>query len=730
MTLRKPLLASACIFCSMASLPQAQASDMTVDLTQRSGPLKKGGLGTLFGISTIAGGPPSNLIGNTIMNTTASQGRVSDKGSNPYSTDSIAPLIRGKGIRLMCRLNDLLPGFPYAWNGLAYWDQQVTAAIHDITDNYQDVVYAVEVLNEPDAQLNNTAFNSDPMVQGSTYNARINWLWTHTVQEIRAINPTLKVMGPNYLNYLPATNGADQQKMQDFLTNAIQTGTSPDVIGWHSLLTPEPSDIGKSLSNYRTLESQLSVPNAPLPVSIDEYGVNDGTFEGVPGHVAKYWAEMERDKIDFGGEGVYTNYSQLGNTLRYPWQTGQSTLAPNGGWYMLNWYNQMRGQYVPVSAASTRYDQAYDGVASWDASTKTATVILGGSNDDADIHVNGLGSVGLGNFVRVRVDATFWSVDPNQGDTTLERGGDPQGSTYNIFDGNLPVSGGNIDIPLHKIDASNGYRILITAAGSADSYPTKYEAEGAYLRQAALQAGAKDNLASNNAYVDGITKPNSSATFNVTVPNAGIYMMYVRYANGTGNTATQKLTVNGENQGAVTYAATNGGANAEFDFTTKRVALNAGANTIRLAKDTGSAALDYIDVRPDTHRYQAAYAFTGDATPHSFVDEYILPDYIGGLNNYDSYVEYAIDAPRGGTYSLNIAYGNGLGDAVDNLIVNTMPVSAVTLPTTGGFLSPADPRTVEKVVTVPVTLNQGVNRVRLQKETNFAEFDYVTLTLP
>ncbi len=729
MTHRMPLLASAFLFLSVAALPPANASDMTIDLTQRNGALKKGGLGTLFGISTIAGGTPSNLISNTIVNITASQGRASDNGSNPYSTDSIAPLIRGKGIRLMCRLNDLLPGFPYRWNGLANWDQQVTTAIQDISDNYPDVVYAVEVLNEPDAQLNNTAFNNDPAVQGSTYNARINWLWTHTVQEIRSITPTLKVMGPNYLSYLPATKGADQQKMQDFLLNAIQTGTSPDIIGWHSLLTPDPADIGRSLNNYRTLEAQLGVPNAPLPVSIDEYGVNDGTFEGVPGSVVKYWAEMERDKIDFGGEGVYTNYSQLGNTLRYPWQTGQSTLEPNGGWYMLNWYNQMAGEYVPVSSASTRYDQAYDGVASWDPNTKTATVLLGGSDDDADIHVNGLGSVGLGNFVRVRVDSTVWTVDPNQGDRTIERGGDPENSTYNIFDGNLPLRGGNIDIPLHRIDRKNGYRILITAAGNADAYPTKYEAESAYLRQANIQTGSRNNLASGNAYVSGMTKPNSSATFNVTVLDTGIYWMYVRYANATGGTAEQKLTVNGEDQGSVIYAATKGGANSEFAFTEKRVVLNAGTNAIRLAKQNGNAALDYIDVRPDTHRYQAVYAFFGNTTPRSFQSEYILPDYVGGLNGYDAYVEFAVDAPRSGTYNLNVAYGNGLGDAVDNLIVNQMPVGAVTLPATGSFLFPGDPRLAEKVVTVPVTLNEGINRVRLQKQTNFAELDYVALTL-
>ena len=108
-------LTVAIAFAGLVGVPTAFATDMTVDLTKVGAPLKKGGLGTLFGVSTIAGGLPTNLLQNTILHTTASQGLPSQNGSNPYSTDSIAPQLRGKGIGLMCRLNDLLPGFPYTW---------------------------------------------------------------------------------------------------------------------------------------------------------------------------------------------------------------------------------------------------------------------------------------------------------------------------------------------------------------------------------------------------------------------------------------------------------------------------------------------------------------------------------------------------------------------------------------------------------------------------------------
>ncbi len=709
----------------------AHASQMTVDLAKPGAPLKKGGLGTLFGITTIAGGTPANHVDGTILHITASQGLASQNGSNPYSTDSIAPLIRGKGIGLMCRLNDLLPGFPYTWLGLAMWDSDVKAAIQDITANYPDVVYGVEVLNEPDQQLNNTAFNTDPLVQGSTYNDRINWLWTHTVQEIRAINPALKLMGPNYLSYLPNSGvAADQAKMQAFLQNAIATGTSLDIIGWHSLLTNEPADIGKSLTAYRQLESQLSVPHAPLPVSIDEYGVNDGTFEGVPGHVVQYWAEMERDGIDFGGEGVYTNYSQLGNTLRYPWQTGQKTMKPNGGWYMLRWYHDMQGVSVPVSPASTRYDQAYDGVASWDASHKMVTLIFGGSDDDADITFNGLGALGLGGKVRVRLESTVWTVDPYQSDTTVERGGDPETGTYSIFDEQMPVSGGSLTIPVHKISKANGYRIVITAAAPADTYPTKYEAEAATLKDASVVSS--EPLASGQEYVGPLSKSDSLITFKVSAKKRGIYRMNLRYANKGDDPATQTVMVNGKQQGEVSYVPTEGGPQKEWAFTYKRVALEAGTNTITLKRLDGAAALDYIDVRMDTHRYQAAYAFLNGATARPFFEQYITNDFVGAINNVGSYVEYSIDAPMDGTYNLNIAYANNIAgtDSVNDLSVNGASQGSAILPPTNGWLGdPHDPREFEQVVTVPVTLAAGRNVVRLQKVAGYAEEDYVTLTL-
>ena len=704
-------------------------SNMTVDLTKRGAPLKKGGLGSLFGVGTVGAPVPAQLLDHSILWITSHQGHPGATGSDPFSTDAVAPIIRGTDIKMMCRLSDLLPGFePYGWNGLAFWDSQVTAAIQDITANYADVVYAIEIFNEPDREWYSAAFASDPAVQGAGVDARINWLWTHTVEEIRALNPKLKIMGPNYQSYLPeySAHVDDQTRMQNFMQNALSTNTLPDIVGWHSLYNNEPADIGHSLGFYRKLEAQLDIPNAPLPISINEYGVNNGAFEGIPGKAVQFWGEMERDGIDFGGEGVYTNYGELGNTLRYPWNVGQKAAQPNGGWYMQNWYNQMRGVYVPVSAASTRYDLAYDGVASYDSVSNSVTVILGGSDDDADITFKGLDQVGLGGAVRVRVEATLWTVDANQADQRSERGGDPQIATYNLIDATM--SGGNLTVPIHKIDHNNGYRIVISPIAPADVYPTKYEAEKSMLRKAYIQFAGTN--VSGERYVDGLAEHGASVTFSVNVPIAGIYLLNARYATASAEPASQSVSVNGASQGEIAYAPTMGGPAQEFDFASKRVVLSAGLNQLKLAFNTGNVALDYIDVRPDTHRYQAAYAETNAATLYSYLYESLAPDYVGGLNDNSAYVNFAIDAPRAGDYTLDVNYANGInsGDAIDDVYVNGINTGQILFPYTGSFIGGVDPRTAEQTTTTRVALNAGLNFVRLQKNTLYAEIDYATIT--
>lgn len=705
----------------------AASSVVTVDLNQRSGRLKKAGLGTLFGITTMPA-TPKDLSAQTQVFLSAHQ---QDANGAPYpsSTDNVAPTLDGTDIRMVGRLNDLVGGWPYDWKTLDAWMNRVDAAVRRMLP-YKHLFFALAPFNEPDNKFQGN-FMSDPAVQGGSYDERVNWLWTQVVRRIRSIDASLKIMGPNYEHYNPWEDASRQPRMRNFLINARDTGTVPDIIGWHSL-GASPGDVPECLTKYfRPLENELNLPGRPKPITIEEYGPGSGDFEGVPGTMVKHWAEFERYGIDYGSMGIYTNPGLLGNTLR---RTQGQGLKPNGGFYMMRWYKEMLGERAFVSRWDTRHYQSVDGVASWDAASRTATVILGGEDTDVDVKVLGVGGLGFGGSVRVRVDSTVWDKDPNEVDKTVLRGGDPKTGTYNIFDKNMTLdASGAVSVPIHRLEGYNGYRILISPAGGPDSYPTKFEAEKARLTHASVHNGADAAaLASNNGYVGGIDFADSAVEFDVSAPSAGFYMMTVRYANGTGaGNATHNLTVNGEAQGDVSYTyPTAGWSNVEMRTVTKRVILKAGNNTVRLSKGAGYAEVDYIEVRPDSHRYEAEHAKVTNAHINHFgYNEF--PDFVGGLDNPDSSVEFVVDAPKAGTYRLDVGYGNGTaGNATHQVFVNDGAQGAVSYVSTRAWLSSDKQDTIEKISSVSIKLNQGTNRVRLQKGDGYAELDFVTLNLP
>ncbi|MFH9728661.1 hypothetical protein ACH4M4_37840 [Streptomyces sp. NPDC017254] len=159
--------------------------------------------------------------------------------------------------------------------------------------------------------------------------------------------------------------------------------------------------------------------------------------------------------------------------------------------------------------------------------------------------------------------------------------------------------------------------------------------------------------------------------------------MTVRYANGTGAESRHTVRVGTGHQGEVVYPPTGGWANTTMRTTTKRIALAAGANTVTLGKGAGHAELDYVDVRPDTHRYEPELAAVTDVgLRHYRWNEF--PDYVGGIDRADGSVEFAVEAPRSGSYLLDAGYANGTPDPADHVMtVDGAAAGRIALPSTG-----------------------------------------------
>ncbi|MFD4635990.1 CBM35 domain-containing protein [Lentzea sp. NPDC058436] len=695
------------------------------------GPLKKAGLGSLLGVTARTTETPASLLSQTHL--TVSQHMIARWNEGERAgTEVVAPKVRGTDVRMIARFNDLMGGNPwYQWQGTAHWFERVDEATRRVQP-YRDTLLAVAPFNEPDNKLHGLA--NDGAVPGGTYDEKFNWLWTQTVRRIRSIDAAIPIIGPNWEFYLPWQAG-QQQKMRDFLRNAVDTGTVPQLIGWHNL-GPSPGDLPEALTRYyRPLENELGVPGRPLKVVVEEYGpqTNDpgtpGNFEGVPGSMVQYWADLERYDVDFGAMAIYTNPGLLGNTLR---RVGGGALHPNGGFWMMKWYKDMRGSKVPVNrwndTANGRRYLGVDGLAAWDGGA--LTVLAGGEDGPVDFRITGLNARGLGGQVRVRVDSTVWDKDPAEVNRRIDAGGDPEQGTYNVVDKTMTVDGsGALTVPLRRMNRYDGYRITVSRAGAPGAYPTKYEAENAAVTSAVRHGGANGRLASADGYVGGIDHTDSAVSFSVDVPSAGIYDMTVRYAAGAG-TATHQVFANGIPQGSVGYPATAGWANTELDTTAKRVSLRAGRNEIRLTRGTGYAEVDYVDVRPDAHRYEAENAAVTSARLAPYWSNY-LPDYVAGLDQAGSQVEFTVDAPAAGTYRLEVGYGNGSPSTSDHaVLVGGVERAVMSYAPSGSWLNSESHDRATKVTSALVPLNGGSNRVTLRKRTGFAELDWLTVRLP
>ncbi|NMA64704.1 MAG: carbohydrate-binding protein [Clostridiaceae bacterium] len=96
--------------------------------------------------------------------------------------------------------------------------------------------------------------------------------------------------------------------------------------------------------------------------------------------------------------------------------------------------------------------------------------------------------------------------------------------------------------------------------------------------------------------------------------------------------------------------------------------------------------------------------------------------YVGGIDYSDSYVDFYVDAPAAGTYTMTIRYANGTGENSTHLLgYNGGPWQTVTYPPTEGWGKFA-------TITVPgINLNAGQNIIRLNKgSTGYAELDCIS----
>ncbi|HEX4704284.1 MAG TPA: hypothetical protein VH352_19300 [Pseudonocardiaceae bacterium] len=419
-------LALAATATSAAAVPAATpATTLVVHANQPFRPVTHVASGGLYGLDT-ASIPTDSLVSPLHPNTfvqMAPGGKQLPNGEPAPGGDAlvVAPEAARAGAKVVVRMPDWYPNFPYRWVSWSNWLSAVDTQVNSVRSSGATNISAWELWNEPDWTWNTGAAGS--------FDAG----WATTFKEVRAKDTSRRpIQGPSISHWI-------QSWMTTFLTDAKASGTLPDIVSWHEL--GGSASIAADVAAYRSLEAQLGI--SPRPIAIEEYATTSEV--GVPGPLAGYIAKFERTGVNNAELAFWNHYGTLGDTLV---DTGG---APNGAYWLYTWYGAMTGNMVTtVPPAQT----GLDGAANVTSDGRQISVIFGGGSGASAVTVNGLSAL-FGQTVHVTLADT-----PARGRTTAVP------APITLSQNNFTVSNGSITVPL-TMNAADGYHLVITPSGTA-----------------------------------------------------------------------------------------------------------------------------------------------------------------------------------------------------------------------------------------------------------------------
>ena len=506
----------------------------------------------------------------------------------------VAPRVESIGAKIQIRLADVLPGWPYKFQNMNHWKNEVTSVINDKLKSNNKNFDGYEIWNEPEGTWKN---------ENGDFNSV---LWKQTYQLIREKDPTAKIIGPSYSWY-------NSSRMEAFVKYCSANNCMPDVISWHQW--GSGGFVG-AVENYRSLEKKYGV--SPRGISINEYSSEEHSEEGCPGVSVPFIAKFER----YGVESAMISWwfvplpGRLGSLLT-------SNNERGGGWWLYKWYGDMSGYMAKVTPPNDKSD-GVDGFAALDKKKGFASIVLGGNTKgDVNVNISGIPAA-FGNKVNVDVEYVVW-----------ENKDKAVPSTTPVSSKEYDVNDGKITVPVNITNTKYGYRVYITSIipqapykDVAAAIPGKIEVENydvggsgkAYLDKDDDNKGgeyrddAVDIVKAGSGYAIGYTQEGEWLEYTVKVAKSGEYDLNASYATSSENVGF-KLYVDGNAvtdnvivpQGADwdTYATHSAG----------KVNLTEGEHVLKLEIVGNYVNLDWIEfVEPSQNTMRFA---TAPALQHS-----------------------------------------------------------------------------------------------------------------
>jgi hypothetical protein len=411
----------------VAAPAASAATTLVVDANEPFRAVTHVASGALYGLDT-ATIPADSLVEPLHPNTfvqMAPGGKQLPNGESVPGGDAlvVAPEAAAAGAKVVVRMPDWYPNFPYVWVSWSNWLSAVDTQVKAVLAAGDSNISAFELWNEPDWTWNTSA--------AGAFDAG----WARTFKEVRADDSSAQIQGPS-------TSTFSASWMTTFLTDAKASGTVPNILSWHEL--DGSSSIAADVASAKSIEASLGISS--LPIAIEEYGTTSEV--GVPGPLAGYIAKFERAGVNNAELAFWNHYGTLGDTLT---DTGAS---PNAAYWLYRWYGSMTGNMVTtVPPAQT----GLDGAAAVNSAGNQVSVIFGDGSGSTAVTVNGLNALSaFGTTAHVVLEQTV-----SAGRTTAVVGPDI------ISSSNYTIAGGSITVPISSMNAANGYHLLITPGSSS-----------------------------------------------------------------------------------------------------------------------------------------------------------------------------------------------------------------------------------------------------------------------
>ncbi|MCD8049578.1 MAG: discoidin domain-containing protein [Clostridia bacterium] len=717
------------IVSSFVTIPalSASAQTLTVDMSQKTGAMRHGSAGFLYGLGS--DGTPSATLLTPLKPGTAVQ-KAPDGLQHPTGDvlDVADTFISAGGEQVQIYLQDIYALWSYEYTGIDDYLEKIAEMVPKIVElRNSDESFAGKLVyipfNEPDG-IWYTNINSSTTVQ-DTFNAD----WKAAYNLIRSLDPDALIGGVSYATY-------QSNAMRSWIKFCVDNDCEPDYITWHELQTDKLSSFTSHLAHYRALEEEFGMTEREI--IINEYAPQADC--SVPGKLVNWIALFEENKVS----GCLPYWHNAGNLN----DIAADNNEPNGAWWLYKWYGDMSGETLSVTTSTSR-DALY-GLASIDDNKKSANVIFGGVDGETSIVLENIDETAPfdgASAVDIKVEATYWTAYHGVAEepTTLLSG------TFAVIDGAVTVT---LDT-----EATAAYNITVTQAASPEragivyygSERVTYEAEEAVIYGNAYSNSTPTTYAySGDARLSGIQSSSDGYNLTFSVSKDGYYKMDIVYGNGYGlntsdtdanNPQTLSASLRFDNGARETILLENTLRDQMQGMYSDYVYLTKGQHTLSVrgtSDNEGSFSNDCVSFTycgAEEPVFDSVYeAELGDfnilldntsttLTTESSLSGYSASGYITGLSEKSvrmgGGVRFTLNVPDNDLYSITFRY-SAENDANANIYLNNTALdldnllTTLSLPASDGFVT----------VFTTAFLQKGINIIDIDTDAEIA-FDYL-----